>query len=103
MKKKLYSIFVVFIVRKCVKAKTPTNLANTKIRESLILGRSDETRTRGLMDPNHARYQTALHPDVFACHTGGFRVNVCYYSADGEFCQAFLKIFFSRFVCDKMM
>ena len=28
-----------------------------------LSGRSDETRTRGLMDPNHARYQTALHPD----------------------------------------
>ena len=30
----------------------------------LIFGRSGGTRTRGLLVPNQARYQTALHPDI---------------------------------------
>ena len=36
--------------------------ASNKSRR-IIFGRSGGIRTRGLMDPNHARYQTSPHPD----------------------------------------
>ncbi len=32
----------------------------------LFFGRSVGIRTRGLLDPNQARYQTSPHPDVYA-------------------------------------
>ena len=48
------------------------------IRQISFGGRSDETRTRGLMDPNHARYQTALHPDDY---------NIIYYTEPSWICQ----------------
>ncbi len=31
-----------------------------------VFGRSVGIRTRGLLDPNQARYQTSPHPDNFA-------------------------------------
>ena len=36
--------------------------ASNKSRR-IVFGRSGGIRTRGLMDPNHARYQTSPHPD----------------------------------------
>ncbi len=35
----------------------------TALRRSFLFGRSEGIRTPGLMDPNHARYQTSPHPD----------------------------------------
>ena len=39
-----------------------------------VPGRSGGIRTRGLMDPNHARYQTSPHPD-----SGDIIMNILYF------------------------
>lgn len=42
-----------------------TGIAKDRRHKSTVfsIGRSGGIRTRGLMDPNHARYQASPHPD----------------------------------------
>ena len=47
-------------------------------------GPSGESRTHGLLNPIQARYQTALHPDVWP---GVLTGDVVYYSPCNRFCQ----------------
>ena len=47
-------------MRKNVYKKKNPNPTNSRI---WIFGRSVGIRTRGLLDPNQARYQTSPHPD----------------------------------------
>ena len=47
-------------------------------------GPSGESRTHGLLNPIQARYQTALHPDVWP---GVLTGDVVYYSPCNLFCQ----------------
>lgn len=49
--------------------KKPSVLNSGLSYQNARFGRSDETRTRGLLVPNQARYQTALHPVAFATLT----------------------------------
>ena len=50
----------------------------------MAFGPSGESRTHGLLNPIQARYQTALHPDVWP---GVLTGDVVYYSPCNLFCQ----------------
>ena len=53
-------------------------------------GPSGESRTHGLLNPIQARYQTALHPDVWP---GALTGDAVYYNASFSSCQFFFPNF----------
>ena len=57
-------------------------------------GPSGESRTHGLLNPIQARYQTALHPDVWP---GVLTGDAVYYSASLDRCQLFFQRIFKKF------
>ena len=57
-------------------------------------GPSGESRTHGLLNPIQARYQTALHPDVWP---GVLTGDVVYYISYHSFCQHSFSIFSNFF------
>ena len=56
-------------------------------------GPSGESRTHGLLNPIQARYQTALHPDVWP---GVLTGDIVYYSASLDRCQLFFQRIFKE-------
>ena len=58
-------------------------------RSFLCLG--GEIRTLGLLNPIQARYQAALHPEIFRSSVSS--ANVYYYSMQKLYCQAFFQLF----------
>ena len=80
-----------------VRSRPQNRITATKKATSLSadgFGPSGESRTHGLLNPIQARYQTALHPDVWP---GVLTGDVIYYSASLDRCQLFFQRFFKNF------
>ena len=81
-----------------IKRRNPNPSPTWKIKFGFLsFGPSGESRTHGLLNPIQARYQTALHPDVWP---GVLTGDVVYYIPYNRFCQRknygftiFIKVF----------